>query len=119
FDKISEWTFGDPELKTSPDIDDILDNLTLYWITKTATSAARLYWENRNPILGAADISIPAAMTIFPGELYQAPKSWAERSYHDLIYFNEVDRGGHFPAWEEPELFTKELQAAFRSLRKL
>jgi hypothetical protein len=77
---------------------------------------ARLYWENGENNFNAVDISIPAAITVFPGEIYQAPRSWAELSYHRLIYFNEVD-GGHFAAWEEPELFSAEIRAAFRSLR--
>ena len=98
--------------------DDILDNITLYWLTNTAVSSARLYWENKRRLLSAVNVSIPAAVTVFPGEIYQAPRSWTEQAYHKLIYFNEVDRGGHFAAWEEPELFSAELRAAFRSLRQ-
>ncbi len=97
--------------------DDVLDNITLYWLTNTGVSSGRLYWENKFSISGAANVSIPAAITVFPGEIYQAPRSWAERAYHKLIYFNEVDKGGHFAAWEQPQLFATELRAAFRSLR--
>jgi pimeloyl-ACP methyl ester carboxylesterase len=97
--------------------DEILDNITLYWLTKTGVSASRLYWEYKGGFFNAKGVSIPVATTIFPGEQYQAPRSWAEQAYPNLIYFNEVDRGGHFAAWEQPQLFTEELRAAFRSLR--
>jgi pimeloyl-ACP methyl ester carboxylesterase len=99
--------------------DDILDNITLYWLTNTGVSAARLYWENKAGFFEAKPISIPFAISVFPDELYQAPRSWAERAYPDnLIYFNELDRGGHFAAWEQPELFCSEMRAAFRPLRQ-
>ena len=98
--------------------DDILDNITLYWLTNTVVSSSRLYWENKRRLLSAVNVSVSAAVTVFPGEIYQAPRSWTERAYHKLIYFNEVDRGGHFAAWEQPELFSAELRAAFRSLRQ-
>jgi pimeloyl-ACP methyl ester carboxylesterase len=98
--------------------DDILDNITLYWLTNTGVSAARLYWENKASFFDAKPISIPFAISVFPDELYQAPRTWAERAYpNNLIYFNEVDRGGHFAAWEQPQLFAEEMRAAFRSLR--
>jgi pimeloyl-ACP methyl ester carboxylesterase len=98
--------------------DDILDNITLYWLTNTGVSAARLYWENKASFFDAKDISIPFAISVFPDELYQAPRSWAERAYPDnLIHFNEVERGGHFAAWEQPQLFSEEMRAGFRSLR--
>jgi pimeloyl-ACP methyl ester carboxylesterase len=97
--------------------DEILDNITLYWLTNTGVSASRLYWEYKGGFFNAKGVSIPVAVSVFPGEQYQAPRSWAERAYPNLIYFNEVDRGGHFAAWEEPELFANELRAAFRSLR--
>jgi pimeloyl-ACP methyl ester carboxylesterase len=96
--------------------DDILDNITLYWLTNTGISSGRLYWENKFGFFDANG-SIPAAVSVFPDELYQAPRSWAERAYHNLIYYNELDRGGHFAAWEQPELFSSEVRAAFRSLR--
>jgi pimeloyl-ACP methyl ester carboxylesterase len=97
--------------------DEILDNITLYWLTNTGVSASRLYWEYKGGFFNAKGVSIPVAVTVFPGEQYQAPRSWAEQAYPNLIYFNEVDRGGHFAAWEEPELFSAEVRAAFRSLR--
>jgi pimeloyl-ACP methyl ester carboxylesterase len=98
--------------------DDILDNITLYWLTNTGVSSARLYWENKADFFDAKNISIPFAISVFPDELYQAPRSWAERAYPDnLIHFNELDRGGHFAAWEQPELFATEMRAAFRTLR--
>ncbi|HYZ21636.1 MAG TPA: epoxide hydrolase [Rhodopila sp.] len=98
--------------------DDVLDNITLYWLTNTAISSARLYWENKTNFYLPADVSIPAAVTVFPGESFQAPRSWTEKAYHKLIYFHQADRGGHFPAWEQPELFSAELRAAFKSLRQ-
>lgn len=98
--------------------DDVLDNITLYWLTNTAISAARLYWENKTNLYLPANVAIPAAITVFPGESFQAPRSWAERAYHKLIYFHQADKGGHFAAWEQPELFSAELRAAFRSLRR-
>jgi len=97
--------------------DEILDNITLYWLTNTGVSASRLYWEYKGGFFDAKGVSIPVAVTVFPGEQYQAPRSWAEQAYPKLIYFNEVDRGGHFAAWEQPLLFSDEIRAAFRSLR--
>ena len=98
--------------------DDVLDDITLYWLTNTAISAARFYWELHFSLYNAANVSIPVAVGVFPGENYQAPRSWTEGAYPKLIYFNEVDKGGHFAAWEQPELFSAELRAAFGSLRK-
>jgi pimeloyl-ACP methyl ester carboxylesterase len=117
YDKFADWTYsgGDPERALTKD--QMLDDITLYWLTNTETSSARLYWENNANNFNAVDVSLPAAVTVFPGEIYQAPKSWVERSYHNLIYFNEVDKGGHFASWEQPDLFAAELRAAFRSLR--
>jgi pimeloyl-ACP methyl ester carboxylesterase len=104
--------------------DRILDNITLYWLTNTATSSARLYWEVGQALRAAIasgqkppELSLPVAFTVFPGEIFQAPRSWAEKVYPNLTYFNEVDKGGHFAAWEEPELFATEMRAAFKSLR--
>jgi pimeloyl-ACP methyl ester carboxylesterase len=98
--------------------DDILDNLTLYWLTNTGVSAARYYWEAKGHFFDAKPITIPYAISVFPAELYQAPRSWAERAYPDnLIHYNRLDRGGHFAAWEQPQLFADEMRAAFRSLR--
>jgi pimeloyl-ACP methyl ester carboxylesterase len=99
--------------------DDVLDDITLYWLTNTAVSAARFYWENEGmSALNAVNIAVPAAVSVFPGELYRAPRSWTERAYHKLIYFNNVEKGGHFAAWEQPRLFSEEVRAGFRPLRK-
>jgi len=98
--------------------DDVLDNITLYWLTNTAISSARLYWENKVGLYNAVNVSIPAAVTVFPGENYEAPRSWTERAYHKLIYYNKVDKGGHFAAWEQPQLFSEEVRAGFRPVRK-
>ncbi|TYC19754.1 epoxide hydrolase 1 [Micromonospora sp. MP36] len=97
--------------------DDILDNITLYWLTNTGVSAARLYAENKLSFLSAKGVSVPTAVSVFPDELYQAPRSWAERAYPNLIHYNRLDRGGHFAAWEQPQLLTEELRAGFRPLR--
>ena len=98
--------------------DDLLDNITLYWLTNTGVSSGRLYWENKADFFDAKPITIPFAISVFPHELYEAPRSWAERAYpHNLIHYNRLDRGGHFAAWEQPELFTAEMRAAFRTLR--
>jgi pimeloyl-ACP methyl ester carboxylesterase len=118
----ARWTYGKNPAE-SPTRDEVLDNFTLYWLTNSSTSAARLYWENRDQNLVSAasqktdQISIPVAITVFPEEVYRAPESWARRAFRNLIYFHEADRGGHFAAWEYPELFAGELQNAFRSLR--
>jgi pimeloyl-ACP methyl ester carboxylesterase len=98
--------------------DEVLDNITLYWLTNTGVSASRLYWEYKGGFFNAKGVSIPVAVTVFPGEQYHAPRSWADQAYPNLIHFNEVDRGGHFAAWEEPELFSHEIRAAFTSLRQ-
>ncbi|MBV9560406.1 MAG: alpha/beta fold hydrolase [Bradyrhizobium sp.] len=97
--------------------DDVLDDITLYWVTNSGVSSGRLYWENKLNLYAAADVSIPAAVTVFPGENYEAPRSWAERAYHQLIYYNKVDKGGHYAAWEQPQLFSEEVRAGFKSLR--
>jgi pimeloyl-ACP methyl ester carboxylesterase len=119
----AQWAYGDDPEK-SPTKEDVLDNITLYWLTNTAASAARLYWENgaRGSVIVAAaqktgEILLPVAITVFPGDVYRAPETWARRAYRNLIYFHEVEKGGHFAAWEQPELFSAELRAAFRSLR--
>ena len=97
--------------------DDILDNVTLYWLTNTTVSSARLYWESKLAFFAPKHVAIPVAVSAFPDELYQAPRSWTERAYPKLIHYNKLDKGGHFAAWEQPELFTAELRAAFESLR--
>ena len=98
--------------------DEALDNITMTWVTNTGVSSGRLYWENKLGFFDVKGVSVPAAVSVFPRELYQAPRSWTEKAYPNLIYFNEVDRGNHFAAWQEPELFVSELRAAFRSLRE-
>jgi pimeloyl-ACP methyl ester carboxylesterase len=98
--------------------DEILDNITLYWLTNTGVSASRLYWEYKGGFFNAKGVKIPVAVSVFPGEQYEAPRSWTERAYPKLIYYNKLDKGGHFAAWEQPQLFASELRAAFRSLRK-
>jgi pimeloyl-ACP methyl ester carboxylesterase len=97
--------------------DEILDDITLYWLTNTGVSAARLYWEYKGGFFNVKGVKIPVAVTVFPGEQYQAPRSWAEKAYPKLIYFNKVDKGGHFAAWEQPGIFASELRAAFKSVR--
>jgi pimeloyl-ACP methyl ester carboxylesterase len=118
----AKWTYGsDPQ--ASPTKDEVLDDFTLYWLTNTATSAARVYWENgTRSILSAtaqktADIKLPVRITVFPDEIYRAPESRTRRAYPNLVYFHEVEKGGHFAAWEQPELFAEEIRAAFRSFR--
>jgi pimeloyl-ACP methyl ester carboxylesterase len=97
--------------------DDVLDNVTLYWLTNTTVSSARLYWESKLPFFAPKNVPIPAAVSAFPEELYQAPRSWTERAYPKLIYYNKLDKGGHFAAWEQPQLLVSELRASFKSLR--
>ena len=119
---IIDYNNGEPARRLQRD--DVLDDITLYWLTNTATSAARLYWETagQSVILSAAqktaEISLPVAISVFPDEVYRAPESWARRAYRNLTYFNEVESGGHFAAWEQPVLFSREIRAAFRPLRQ-
>jgi pimeloyl-ACP methyl ester carboxylesterase len=116
------WSYGE-DASQSPTRDEVLDDFTLYWLTNSAASSARLYWENRGRSLTSAsaqktgEILIPVAVTAFPDEVYQPPRTWAERAFSNLIYFNKADMGGHFAAWEYPELFASELRAAFQPLR--
>jgi pimeloyl-ACP methyl ester carboxylesterase len=118
----AKWTYGaDPQ--QSPGKDEVLDDITLYWLTNSGASASRFYWENkgRSPLFSAAqktgDITLPVAVTVFPDDVYFPPESWARRAYHNLIYFHQAAKGGHFAAWEQPELFTEEVRTAFRPLR--
>jgi pimeloyl-ACP methyl ester carboxylesterase len=118
YDKFATWTYsgGDPETVLTKD--EMLDDITLYWLTRSGASAARIYWEDHSNNFNAVEIpELPVAVTVFPGEIYRAPKSWAQRCYKNLVYFSEASNGGHFAAWEQPELFTQEVRAAFRSLR--
>jgi pimeloyl-ACP methyl ester carboxylesterase len=105
---------GEPQGLTR---DDVLDNVTLYWLTSTAVSSARLYWESKLAFFAPKGVTLPTAVSVFPDEIYAAPRSWTERAYPNLIHYNRLPRGGHFAAWEQPELFVQELRAAFRSLR--
>ncbi|TEB42975.1 epoxide hydrolase [Flavobacterium circumlabens] len=118
----SNWSYGtDPE--QSPTKDEVLDDITLYWLTNSGTSSARIYWENRNKdninagAMKTDQIKLPVAITVFPDDVFTSSESWAHRAFKNLIYFHQVDRGGHFAAWEQPQLFTQELRAAFKSLR--
>ncbi|MCQ6956779.1 epoxide hydrolase family protein [Mucilaginibacter aquariorum] len=118
----ANWSYGaDP--KQSPTKDEVLDDISLYWLTNTAATSARIYWENRGRQLISAvsqktdQISLPVAITVFPEDVYKAPETWARRAYRNLSYFHEVEKGGHFAAWEQPQLFTEELRAAFKPLR--
>jgi len=119
----ANWKFG-ADATQSPSLDEVLDDLSLYWLTDTATSAGRLYWENgaRGSVIGSApqktqEIALPVAISVFPDDVYRPPESWARRAYRNLSYYHEVDRGGHFAAWEQPVLFAEEMRAAFRPLR--
>ena len=98
--------------------DEILDNITLYWLTNTGVSASRLYWEYKGGFFNAKGVKIPVAVSVFPGEQYEAPRSWTERAYPKLIYYNKLDKGGHFAAWEQPQIFASEVRQAFRPVRK-
>lgn len=116
------WSYGtDP--KQLPKKDEVLDDISLYWLTGSASSAAKIYWENRNisiissGLMKSDKITIPVAVSTFPDDVYASPETWARRAYKNLIYFHEVEKGGHFAAWEQPKLFTEELRAAFKSLR--
>jgi pimeloyl-ACP methyl ester carboxylesterase len=115
YEDIARGFAGDPVGNLTPD--EVLDNITLTWVTNTGVSSGRLYWENKLGFFDVKGVSVPAAVSVFPRELYQAPRSWTEQAYPNLIYFNEVDKGNHFAAWQEPNLFTTEVRAAFRSLR--
>jgi pimeloyl-ACP methyl ester carboxylesterase len=97
--------------------DQLLDNITLYWLTGTGASAARSYWERGAAGQAPAPVTIPFAFTTFPGEIWRTPRSWVEKAYPNVVYFNKVDKGGHFAAWEEPQLFAAELRAAFKEVR--
>jgi pimeloyl-ACP methyl ester carboxylesterase len=120
YDKFTEWTYSrNPEKSLTRD--EMLDDITLYWLTNTGTSSSRSYWDaaqlGGGPFTAIDIPKVPVAVTVFPGEIYRAPRKWAEQNFHKLIYWNEVNKGGHFAAWEEPELFSAELRAAFKSLR--
>ncbi|WP_426702335.1 epoxide hydrolase family protein [Rhodanobacter sp. Col0626] len=123
YEKIAEWTDSDGHPERVLTRDQILDDLTLYWVTNTGAASSRFYWENNNNNFSAeaqktATIKVPVAVTVFPGEIYRAPKSWTKLAYPSLYYFHEAAKGGHFAAWEQPQEFSEELREAFRPLRK-
>ena len=115
YELIARVFAGQPEGLTR---DDILDNVTLYWLTNTAVSSARLYWESNLPFFAPKGITIPVAVSAFPDDIYMAPRSWTEKAYPRLIHYNRLPKGGHFAAWEQPQAFSEELRASFRSLRQ-
>ncbi|AUW42431.1 epoxide hydrolase family protein [Rhizobium leguminosarum] len=117
YDKIADWVYtrGDPEQALGKDA--ILDNITLYWLTNTGPSSGRIYWENVMSGAKLTAVKVPVAVTVFPGEVYKPPRHWLSKAYPTLIYYNRASKGGHFAAWEEPELFSQEIREAFRSLR--
>ncbi|MEE4455041.1 epoxide hydrolase [Novosphingobium resinovorum] len=118
YEKIAQWTYSDGQPERVLGRDAILDDMSLYWLTGTGASAARIYWEDHSNNFNARGvIDLPVAVSVFPGEIFRAPRSWAERCYTNLFYFNEASDGGHFAAWEQPALFAREVRAAFRSLR--
>ncbi|WP_276120124.1 epoxide hydrolase family protein [Pararhizobium qamdonense] len=118
YDKFATWTYSDKQPEKVLTRDEMLDDISLYWFTETGASAAQIYWEDHTNNFNAIHIpSLPVAVSVFPGEIYQAPKTWVERAYGNLVYFNEVDNGGHFASWEQPGIFTDEVRAAFRSFR--
>jgi pimeloyl-ACP methyl ester carboxylesterase len=121
YDKFAEWTDSGGEPEKVLTYDEMLDAITLYWVTNTGTSSSRSYWEGYQAGGGPFDAfdipTLPVAVTVFPAEIYRAPRSWGEQAFGNLIYWNEVDKGGHFAAWEQPQLFSDEVRAAFRSLR--
>jgi pimeloyl-ACP methyl ester carboxylesterase len=123
YDKFAEWTDSDGEPERVLRYDEMLDAITLYWLTNTGASSSRSYWEGAQagggPFNAVPIPKLPVAVTVFPAEIYPAPRSWGHRTFGNLIYWSEVDKGGHFAAWEQPEIFSQELRAAFRSLRRL
>jgi pimeloyl-ACP methyl ester carboxylesterase len=114
YDMIARSINGTPEGLTP---DDVLDNITLFWLTNTAISAGRLYWENKVPFFAVKGVTIPVAVSAFPDELFQAPKSWAEKAYPKLVHYNRLPKGGHFAAWEQPKFYSEEIRAGFKTLR--
>jgi len=121
YDKFAEWSDSNGDPETVFTRDEILDAISLYWLTNTGTSSSRSYWDaaqgGGGPFNAIEITKVPVAVTIFPGEIYPAPRSWAEKTFHKLTYWNVVDKGGHFAAWEQPQLFAQELRAAFKGLR--
>ncbi|HEV7370683.1 MAG TPA: hypothetical protein VGO20_16360, partial [Arenibaculum sp.] len=117
YEKFEAWTDSDGDPETALTRDEMLDDISLYWLTNTAASSARLYRENAQYGMNLGVVELPVGVSIFPGEIFRTPRSWAEKVYPNLIHWNELDRGGHFAAFEQPTLFVQELRACFRSLR--
>jgi pimeloyl-ACP methyl ester carboxylesterase len=122
YEKFAQWSDSDGNPENVLSRDEMLNDITLYWLTNTGASASRFYWENNNNNFSSdaqktKDIKVPVAISVFPKEIYKAPESWSKQAYPTLSYYHEVDRGGHFAAWEQPQLFTDEVRAAFRSVR--
>jgi pimeloyl-ACP methyl ester carboxylesterase len=115
YDEITQAFDGNPVGELTGD--EVLDNITLYWLTNTGVSSGRLYWDNKFGFFDTKNVSVPVGVSVFPGEIFQSPRSWAERAYPNLIHYNELDRGGHFAAWEQPQLLSEEVRATFRPLR--
>jgi pimeloyl-ACP methyl ester carboxylesterase len=118
YEKFYRWTDKTGSLEDALSRDQMLDNISLYWFTNTAASSARINWENKDASLSGGKLSLPVAATVFPREIYRPPKSWAEQTYSNLIYWNEAEHGGHFAAFEEPDIFVEEMRSAFRQLRE-
>ena len=118
YEKLLAWSDNDGRAESAISRDAMLDNITLYWLTNSAASSARIYWENKGASFSGGKLDLPVAVSVFPREIYRAPKSWTEQTYSQLIYWNEVERGGHFAAFEQPQLFTREMRNGFRPLRK-
>ncbi|MEI2301904.1 epoxide hydrolase family protein [Ensifer sp. MJa1] len=117
YDKIADWVFTRGEPEKSLNKDEILDNITLYWLTNTGPSSGRIYWENLKAGAKLSPARVPVAVTVFPGEVYRPPKKWLSKAYPQLVYYHLASKGGHFAAWEEPEVFTEEIRAGFRPMR--
>ncbi|MFF2145236.1 hypothetical protein [Kitasatospora sp. NPDC058190] len=121
YDKFAEWTDSGGEPEKVPTYDEMLDAISLYWLTGTGASSSRLYWEGAHagggPFNAVSIPKVPVAVTVLPAEIYPAPRSWGERTFGNIIHWNEVDKGGHFAAWEPPKLLAEELRNAFRTLR--
>jgi pimeloyl-ACP methyl ester carboxylesterase len=117
-DKFNEWTDSGGHAEKALTRDEMLDDITLYWLTNTAASSAQLYWENKLAFFAPMGVKIPVAVSVFPSEVYQAPRSWAERAYPKLIHYNKLEKGGHFAAWEQPKFLAEEIRVSFRSFRK-
>ena len=118
YEKFYSWTDNNGSPEDALSRDQMLDDISLYWFTNTAASSARIYWENKGSSFSGGKLTLPVAATVFPREIYRAPKSWAEQTYSNLIYWNEAQHGGHFAAFEQPDIFVEEMRSGFRKLRE-